>query len=70
MLCKTLGVGFHRFGFMLSFTSWGPYFGKVHSLGRQPTLNVTKKIFLYHENSFKYVFKCAIIGSSFTQVNF
>jgi hypothetical protein len=33
MLCNTLGVGITRFGFILSFTSGGPYFGKVHSLG-------------------------------------
>jgi len=33
MLCKTLGLGFTRFGFILSFTSWCPYFHKVHSLG-------------------------------------
>jgi len=28
MLCKTFEVRFTRFGFILSFTSWGPYFGK------------------------------------------
>jgi len=70
MLCNTLGVGLTKFGFIFSFTSWGPYFGKVHSLVLQPTLNFTKKIFLYHENILKYVFKWAIIGSSFTLVNF
>lgn len=70
MLCKTLGVSFTRFGFIFSFTSWGPYFGKVHSLELYPTLNVTKKILLYHENILKYVFKCTIIGSSSTLVNF
>jgi hypothetical protein len=68
-LCKTLGVGITEFGFILSFTSWVPHFGKVHSLGFYPTLNFTKKTFLYHENIFKYVFKCAITGSSFTLVN-
>ncbi len=72
MLCKTVGVGlgFTRFGFILSFTSWDPYFGKVHSLGLYPTLNFTQKIFLYHENILKYVSKCAIIRSSSTLVNF
>jgi len=56
MWCKTFGVGFTIFGFILSFTSWGPYFGKVHSLGLYPTLNFTKKIFLYPENIFKNMF--------------
>ncbi len=63
-------MGFTRFGFILSFTSWGPYFDKVHSLGLYLTLNFTKKIFLYHENIFKYVLKRAIIGSYSTIVNF
>jgi len=70
MLCKTLVLSFTRYGFILSFTSWGSYFGKVHSFGLYPTLNFTKKIFLYHENIFNYVFKCAIIRSSSTLVNF
>jgi hypothetical protein len=66
-----LGVGFTGFGFILNFHSWGAnYFGKVHSLGLYPTLNFTKKIFLYHENIFKYVLKCAIIGSSSSLMNF
>ncbi len=65
-----MGVGFTIFGFILSFSSWGPYFGKVHSLRLYPTLNFTKKILLYHENIFKCVFKCATIGSFFNQVNF
>jgi len=33
MLCKTFEVGFTRFGFILSLTSWGPYFGKCIPLG-------------------------------------
>jgi hypothetical protein len=43
---------------------------KVLSLGLYLSLIFIKKIFLYHENIFKYVLKCAIIGSSSTVVNF